>query len=437
MRKIMILLFVSMFCLNVGAQEYEITILGNFHKSHIYPSDRGMFNNDRKVKVFSYNKKKSLAWVYCDEFLAQILLPESFRDVMKEQDIKDIEKKKSNVFNEKVVEIKSKLDRHYFVIDSIKAAREKHIADSIARIKFIEDSIQKRNDFLADSIEHVKEDKMAESYAYPFSFRFIIGLTKNNTAVGTKMSDDYYNKLSGSKTSINARRIFIAGYYKKVLKSKYRFEEEKVREYYKAYLQGKAFYVDKEDVLITDKSKAELDSLIQSDRLTRAHFSNLTKKLSERVFYNLDLKKVEEILDYYKKYPVSVYSWSWGSKNEYSNYKGVDVEFYNSSKKTIKYVHVTFQAVNSVGDPISGATKTVKGIGPIEPGSFGAYSFEDVWYSNTINKVKIIKIKVEYMDNTIKIINPAYPAVFSEDEKETIENFNNEAKELKKLEAEE
>ncbi|MBM6993559.1 MAG: hypothetical protein I3J02_09905 [Prevotella sp.] len=437
MRRIIILLFVSIFWLNADAQEYEITIFGNFQKYHLYPSDRGMFHNDRKVTAFSYDKKSSLAWVYCDEFLAQIQLPESFKDVMKEYDIKDLEKKKADVFSEKVVAIKRNLNRHYFVIDSIKAAREKYIADSIARVRFIEDSIRKRDEFVADSIEQVEEDTMAASYAYPFSFRFIIGRTKDYTQVGSGISDDNYSKFSGNKEYIHQRPIFIAGYYKKVIPKNYSFDTDKVREYYKAYALGREFYVDKEDVELKEEEQARLDSLILSDRLTRAHFINLTKDFSKEVFYSVELKNVGKVLDYYKKYPVSVYSWSWGSNNEYSNFQNVDIEFYNSSKKTIKYVYVTFRAKNAVGDLVSDATKTLTGIGPIEPGGFGSYSFEDVWYSHTIDKVSIVSIKVQYIDKTTKIINPAYPAVFSEDEKNTIDKFNSDIKALKELNDEE
>ena len=447
MRRILILLFISLFWLHVNAQEYEITIFGSFQKYHLYPSDRGMFRDDRKVTAFSYDKKSSLAWVYCDEFLAQVQLPESFKDVMKEHGIKDIEKKKADVYSEKVVAIKRKLDRHYFVLDSIKAASERHIADSITRVRFVEDSItrvrfvedsiRKRNEFVADSVENVEEDTMAASYNYPFSFRFIIGNTKGYTKVGSEMSDDSYSKFGGNEEYINKRLILIAGYFKKVIPKKYSFDTDKVREYYKAYALGRSFYVDKEDVELKDEAQTRLDSLIASDRITRAHFAHWTKYFSKKTPYDFELKNVDKIFDYYKKYPVSVYSWSWGSKNEYSDFQNIDIEFYNSSKKTIKYVYVTFRAKNPVGDPVYGATKTLTGIGPIEPGGSGSYSFDDVWYSHTIDNVSIVSIKVQYMDKTTRIINPAYPAVFSEDEKNTIDNFNSDIKALKKLNNEE
>ena len=437
MRRILILLFVSLFWLHVDAQEYEITIFESFQKNHLYPSDRGMFRDDRKVTAFSYDKKSSLAWVYCDEFLAQVQLPESFKNVMKEHGIKDIEKKKADVYSEKVVAIKRKLDRHYFVLDSIKAASERHIADSITRVRFVEDSIRKRNEFVADSVENVEEDTMAASYNYPFSFRFIIGQTKGCTQVGSEMSDDSYSKFSGNEEYINKRLILIAGYFKKVIPKKYSFDTDKVREYYKAYALGRSFYVDKEDVELEDEDKTRLDSLIASDRITRAHFAHWTKYFSKKTPYYFELKNVDKIFDYYKKYPVSVYSWSWGSKNEYSDFQNIDIEFYNSSKKTIKYVYVTFRAKNAVGDPVNGATKTLTGIGPIEPGASSSYSFEDVWYSHTIDKVSIVSIKVQYMDKTTRTINPAYLAVFSEDEKNTIDNFNSDIKALEKLNGEE
>jgi hypothetical protein len=88
---------------------------------------------------------------------------------------------------------------------------------------------------------------------------------------------------------------------------------------------------------------------------------------------------------------------------------GVDLSIYwhNRSKKTIKYVHWTFDAYNAVNDPVS---CTIRGdrhfigkeTGPFVPGSWnGGYSsWECAWYNYSIVKAKLIEAEIEYMDGT-------------------------------------
>ena len=96
-----------------------------------------------------------------------------------------------------------------------------------------------------------------------------------------------------------------------------------------------------------------------------------------------------EITDYYS------------SKN-YNSYD-FHISFENTSKKIIKYITISVTPYNSVGD-ISGETKILKGVGPIESEGFGLYHWDMLWYKDLVEYVKINSIKIEYTDKTFKTI---------------------------------
>ena len=74
----------------------------------------------------------------------------------------------------------------------------------------------------------------------------------------------------------------------------------------------------------------------------------------------------------------------------------------NHKNKTIKYVWITVNAINPVGDLV--ATKTVRGIGPVTTGDFGTWTFDNVIYSKVVESLKITGIKIQYMDSSVKQI---------------------------------
>lgn len=86
---------------------------------------------------------------------------------------------------------------------------------------------------------------------------------------------------------------------------------------------------------------------------------------------------------------------------------GVSIRIYNPLRKTIKYVWFTIAGVNSVGDLVNskeGYYKTVQGIGPVGYQKTGQWSFDYVWLTGIVTMIKIHSIKVQYMDNTIRVI---------------------------------
>lgn len=80
----------------------------------------------------------------------------------------------------------------------------------------------------------------------------------------------------------------------------------------------------------------------------------------------------------------------------------------NYSNKTIKYLEVTFMALNSVNDIVTTDRYQreimIRGIGPIEPGEIFSYTFEPSWGvdSKLIDRVICIGVCSRYTDGTFK-----------------------------------
>lgn len=86
---------------------------------------------------------------------------------------------------------------------------------------------------------------------------------------------------------------------------------------------------------------------------------------------------------------------------------GTTLEFKlkNISTKRIKYISVTGYPINAVDDKcvctIRGYSQcTRKGVGPIEPGEYAIYTWENTWYNHTINKYIPTSILIQYMDGS-------------------------------------
>lgn len=92
-------------------------------------------------------------------------------------------------------------------------------------------------------------------------------------------------------------------------------------------------------------------------------------------------------------------------QSEYTKGTGYSVIVLNLSSKTVKYIWFTIKGINPVGDLV--ATKTVKGVGPIKTNTEGEYNFDYVWLSDLVETTKLLSIKVQYMDGSIKTIQNA------------------------------
>ncbi|GGF00488.1 hypothetical protein SAMN05443634_105206 [Chishuiella changwenlii] len=95
---------------------------------------------------------------------------------------------------------------------------------------------------------------------------------------------------------------------------------------------------------------------------------------------------------------------------DYSDAFGLDLQFYNGYKKTIKYIELTVRSYNQVGDAQSDYFgKTVvrpRVIGPLKHDEFSSVEFNNLFYdvNDVISYLVITYMKVTFMDGTVKEI---------------------------------
>ena len=90
---------------------------------------------------------------------------------------------------------------------------------------------------------------------------------------------------------------------------------------------------------------------------------------------------------------------------------GVDIHtvWTNTSNKTIKYISFNWTPYNAVNDVVYGQFGGGSGMitGPISSGQTRGQNrmWECMWYNNTIVRATLDRIKIEYMDGSITIID--------------------------------
>ena len=111
-----------------------------------------------------------------------------------------------------------------------------------------------------------------------------------------------------------------------------------------------------------------------------------------------------------KKIPFGfIESWGWSLNSA----DGVEPSFtyFNTSKKTIRYVDFYFSLYNAVGDKCflkynNSYTGSVRGVGPIESFCSASWEWEKATHYTTADasEMKIVKIVITYMDKTVKTL---------------------------------
>lgn len=125
----------------------------------------------------------------------------------------------------------------------------------------------------------------------------------------------------------------------------------------------------------------------------------------------IHLEKLEGALKWLKGTSttgLAIYKRQVYDESEYTEGTGIEFEFLNTSKKTIKYITFSFTGYNAVDDRVitgGSAMKTRKGIGPIVPEEGGSYKFEYVWHTDIVEYARLNSIKIQYMDGTIKTLS--------------------------------
>lgn len=270
-------------------------------------------------------------------------------------------------------------------------------------------------------------------------------IVDNSTRIWGKLktTESTGNPLSGGCSSVGQIRFFagdsisIIGYEKC-----YPYGDLKAvpKSYYLAMYDTGAVFLPEAAVTVlgewgSQMSELSMKDFIQIERNTRGYLNENSERKALKKIEAMriadSLKSVQNRLEkalihlqdsletirqkkfgeYIKKCElkgIGVFSFSSADASEYTEGTGMEMTFYNPTKKIIKYVHATVVGYNAVNDPVieSGKTShTLKCIGPINPGEDGTYNFDYVWFTDIVEMAKLTSIKVQYMDGTEKIIS--------------------------------
>lgn len=228
----------------------------------------------------------------------------------------------------------------------------------------------------------------------------VLGSMKSFDRIGKRVDSYTYSSMCSLEDTkyLNANTyVIVSGVY-----------ECKDNTYYKVIYKNEDYYVKTSNLEFYDKlNYYKIINNFSSE--SQKKFYNTAKEAAIVNHYN-KLKKILDFTESCKAKGLVILDWGIYDESEYTSGTSVKFSFHNPTKKTIKYIWVNLVGYNPVGDKVierGKSLKTVKCIGPIESDSGGSYSFDYVWFSDLVEDAKIMSIKVQYMDGTIKTITNA------------------------------
>ncbi len=230
----------------------------------------------------------------------------------------------------------------------------------------------------------------------------ILAYTNEFTSLGKNVSD--YCTLSSDK-SVDAGTILLVTGIKECEYGTYSHSKS---DFYEVFYKNETYYIEKSKLSFID-SLDRFDAIKNLPEGQYQRFNEHSKYLGKLLYVDKSTK-IFNFLDKCKNQGLAILDYSIYDESEYTEGTSFKIEYYNPTKKTIKYIYTYLIGKNAVGDPVSKAGKSiikVSSIGPIKSKENGSYSFKYVWFSDLVETVKISSIVVQYMDgSTVTIKNP-------------------------------
>ena len=181
----------------------------------------------------------------------------------------------------------------------------------------------------------------------------------------------------------------------------------KSERYFEIIYKNKVYYIKKE--YLRFGGNIDYSTKISSLSEEQAYRFRENAVYSATLLHKNKLNEALKFLESCKTQGLAIVDWRVFDESEYTDGTSFRIEFYNPTKKVIKYITTTIVGYNPVGDKVYNKLKQsyncqVKSVGPIKPDSYGSYSFNYVWFTDMVETAKIISIVVQYMDGTTKII---------------------------------
>lgn len=218
---------------------------------------------------------------------------------------------------------------------------------------------------------------------------YVLGIATEFTTIGTDIKKYSFMCSIDNLTFINDNSYFFIG--------------EKIscsgNNFYKIYYKGDKFYIKTESVFLKPEDKILLDTV--NDSLKTILENNA--KFYSKSLYERDLSLLNKFYLKSSKQGLAILNYRVTDESEYTDGTGFEIDIFNSTKKTIKYITLTILGYNAVNDKV-GTPIVKKCIGPIDPGERGKYVFDYVWLTDIVNSCKITNVKIQYMDNSFKTI---------------------------------
>ena len=228
---------------------------------------------------------------------------------------------------------------------------------------------------------------------------FVLGIVKKDTKSG--LLTNFCNIGSG-RTHIKGDALVATKLHICTNKN-----DAQTSEFYEVVVNDDLVFVEKDALFIGEASRKLLGEIGSEQRESFLLKSKETAKV-------LSINEIEDVLKAVKKTAaqgLTLLSYSPFDVSEHTEGTGFQFEVINPTKKTIKYVIFSLVGLNAVKDPVrtinGSKTTTVRGIGPIQPEGNGSYSFDYVWHTDLVESVRVVSIKVDYMDGSTRTISNA------------------------------
>ena len=152
-----------------------------------------------------------------------------------------------------------------------------------------------------------------------------------------------------------------------------------------------------------DLSFNEVSSITQNSKYKRA-----AESYSEDLNDN-GKKEFQSYIEKQRAVGIILLDYSVEDVSEVTDGVTAKFEVFNPTNKVIKYVTFYVFGINPVGDYVYNVRQysnisEFRGVGPIKPKESANYEWEYAWFTDVVEKLKIIKVKIQYMDGSTKIV---------------------------------
>jgi hypothetical protein len=201
---------------------------------------------------------------------------------------------------------------------------------------------------------------------------------------------------------------------------------------YEVYYNGKYYLAIKSGIIVDTNQVNQLKSM--SKDTLEAHRKECINQWSLIILTKLNdelnqKKRALEFVNSTKVKGLMIVKNRIYDESEYTSGTSLEVEFYNPTKKVVKYITISYAGYNAVDDIVTDPIRrksilSQRFIGPIKPEENATYEIKYAWMTDIVQSFKITSIKVEYMDGTIKIINKPSDIIISDEDYSTLTDNN-------------